>query len=109
MGSSRPGFGLRPPAAAARDGRGRGLLRLVDGRAFTLLTSLYELTGHEEPTSERRPMGAEHGVVPGRQSWAERRRAETQELGSTRQPYVLVVGGGQGGIALGARLRQLDV
>src|SRR5690606_17311355 len=29
--------------------------------------------------------------------------------GRSRQPYVLVVGGGQGGIALGARLRQLGV
>ncbi|MFW3168510.1 flavin-containing monooxygenase [Geodermatophilus sp. CPCC 206100] len=90
-------------------GRGRGLLRLVDGKAFTLLTSLSELAGHEEPLSERRPAGAEHGVQRDRQTWAERRRAETEELGRTRQPYVVVVGGGQGGIALGARLRQLDV
>ena len=30
-------------------------------------------------------------------------------MGRTRQPYVVVVGGGQGGIALGARLRQLGV
>jgi putative flavoprotein involved in K+ transport len=90
-------------------GRGRGVLRLRDGRAFTLLTTLYELTGHEEPTSRRRPMGAEHGVRPGRQTWLERRQAEAAELGRTTQPYVVVVGGGQGGIALGARLRQLDV
>ena len=90
-------------------GRGRGVLRLRNGRAFTLLTALHELTGHEEPTSERRPMGAEHGVLPGRRTWLERRQAETEELGRTTQPYVVVVGGGQGGIALGARLRQLDV
>jgi putative flavoprotein involved in K+ transport len=90
-------------------GRGRGVVRLRNGRAFTLLTTLYELTGHEEPMSERRPRGAEHGVWPGRQSWLERRTAEFAELGHTRQPYVLVVGGGQGGIALAARLRQLDV
>jgi putative flavoprotein involved in K+ transport len=90
-------------------GRGRGLLRLVDGKAFTLLTSLYELKGHEEPLSERRPMGAEHGAQKDRQTWLDRRRREAAELGHTRQPYVVVVGGGQGGIALGARLRQLDV
>ncbi|TFV73913.1 NAD(P)/FAD-dependent oxidoreductase [Blastococcus sp. CT_GayMR19] len=90
-------------------GRGRGLVRLVDGKAFTLLTSLYELKGHEEPLSERRPMGAEHGVQRDRQTWLEKRRSEVEELGRTTQPYVVVVGGGQGGIALGARLRQLDV
>jgi putative flavoprotein involved in K+ transport len=91
-------------------GRGAGLLRLqADGKAFTLLTTLEELKGHEEPESERRPMGAEHGVQRDRQTWLDRRRAEAEELGRTTQPYVVVVGGGQGGIALGARLRQLDV
>ena len=30
-------------------GRGRGHLRLRDGKAWTLLTTLYELKGHEEP------------------------------------------------------------
>ena len=90
-------------------GRGRGVVRIRDGRAFTLLTTLYELTGHEEPMTERRPRGTEHSVRPGRQTWLEQRTAEVAELGHTRQPYVLVVGGGQGGIALAARLRQLDV
>ncbi len=94
-------------------GRGRGIFRLVeeDGedRAWTLLTTLQELKGHEEPKRDRRPRGAEHGAQKRRQSWAERRQQEVESLGSTTQPYVLVVGGGQGGIALGARLRQLDV
>jgi len=91
-------------------GRGRGHLRLMGEQgAWTLLTSLYELTGHEEPLSERRPMGAEHGANPDRVTWLEAREAEAAELGRTRQPYVVVVGGGQGGIALGARLRQLGV
>src|SRR5690606_791952 len=40
---------------------------------------------------------------------AEQREREQRELGYQRQPYVVVIGGGQGGIALGARLRQLDV
>jgi putative flavoprotein involved in K+ transport len=90
-------------------GRGRGHLRLRDGDAWTLLTTLYELTGHEEPVRDRRPMGAEHGVHRGRETWLDRREREARELGYQTQPYVLVVGGGQGGIALGARLRQLDV
>jgi putative flavoprotein involved in K+ transport len=94
-------------------GRGRGLVRLVeeDGRprAWTFLTTLYELKGHEEPRGPGRPKGAEHGVNRERQTWAERRAREAAELGVTTQPFVLVVGGGQGGIALGSRLRQLDV
>ncbi len=96
-------------------GRGRGLLRLVpqqEGsppKAWTLLTTLYELKGHEEPLGLRRPPGAKHGVDPDRVTWAEQRQKEAEDLGSTTQPYVLVVGGGQGGIALGARLRQLGV
>lgn len=90
-------------------GRGEGLLRLQDGKAWTLLTALAELKGHEEPKNMRRPMGAEHGVRRGRQSWQEQRAAEASTLGYETQPYVLVVGGGQGGIALGARLRQLGV
>jgi putative flavoprotein involved in K+ transport len=94
-------------------GRGRGLLRLVqdgdDVRAFTLLTSLYELKGHEEPRGTHRPLGAQHGATRDRETWLEQRQREAESLGSTTQPYVLVVGGGQGGIALGARLRQLGV
>jgi putative flavoprotein involved in K+ transport len=90
-------------------GRGRGLLRLRDGTAWTLLTTLYELTGFEEPARGSRPMGAEHGAHRNRETWSERREREARELGYERQPYVLIVGGGQGGIGLGARLRQLGV
>ena len=93
-------------------GRGRGLLRLVDEagpKAFTFLTTLYELKGHEEPRNEHRPMGAEHGANKQRTTWKERRQQEAETLGSTTQPYALVIGGGQGGIALGSRLRQLGV
>jgi len=94
-------------------GRGRGLVRLVeeDGvpKAWTFLTTLYELKGFEEPKGARRPMGAEHGVNKERLTWLERRQKEQAELGTAVQPYVLVVGGGQGGIAIGARLRQLGV
>lgn len=96
-------------------GRGEGLLRLRQAadddrdEAWTLLTTLQELKGHEERRGASRVLGAVHGSEPDARSWAERREAEEAELGRTRQPYVLVVGGGQGGIALGARLRQLGV
>ncbi|RLL71943.1 NAD(P)/FAD-dependent oxidoreductase [Paenirhodobacter hankyongi] len=90
-------------------GRGWGLMRLRDGRIWTLLTALQELKGFEEPRGRRRPMGAEHGAQKNRSSWKERREAEEASLGTTTQPYAVIIGGGQGGIALGARLRQLGV
>ncbi|WP_375576309.1 NAD(P)/FAD-dependent oxidoreductase [Paracidovorax oryzae] len=92
-----------------RHARGGGHVRIRDGRIWTLLTAAQELKGHEEPMGTRRPMGAEHGIRRGRQTWLERRRQEAEELGRGKQPFVLVIGGGQGGIALGARLRQLGV
>ncbi|MGH3260882.1 MAG: NAD(P)-binding domain-containing protein, partial [Trebonia sp.] len=115
------GFGVTEPPTEAdgvitaliafqtRVGRGSGLLRLVDGKAFTLLTTLDELKGHEEPGRGRRPKGVRHGAFRDRVTWAESRAREATELGYTVQPEVLIVGGGQGGIALGARLRQLGV
>jgi putative flavoprotein involved in K+ transport len=90
-------------------GRGKGHLRLTGEGAWTLLTSLRELKGFEEPQGERRPPGVQHRVATGRRTWAEERALEEAQLGYERQPYVVVVGGGQGGIALGARLRQLGV
>ena len=89
--------------------RGRGHLRLQNGKAWTLLTTMTELKGFEERTGERRVKGAEHGAQPGRKSWLEKRQQEASTLGFDEQPYVLIVGGGQGGIALGARLRRLGV
>ncbi|AVL99050.1 FAD-dependent oxidoreductase [Gordonia iterans] len=95
-------------------GRGEGHLRLKPGpdgqdQGWTLLTTLQELKGHEEPSGFQRPLGAVHGADPDQRSWAQRREDEEAELGRAVQPYVLVIGGGQGGIALGARLRQLGV
>ena len=94
-------------------GRGTGHLRLTtdsgEDLAWTLLTAMQELKGHEEHKGATRVMGAVHGSDVDTRSWAEKRRAEEEALGVTTQPYALVVGGGQGGIALGARLRQLGV
>ena len=90
-------------------GRGSGHLRLRDGKAWTLLTALDELKGFEEPKGPGRPKGVDHGASRDRLSWLEARQKEAKELGYATQPYVVIVGGGQGGIALGARLRQLDV
>ncbi|MCG7504778.1 NAD(P)/FAD-dependent oxidoreductase [Mesorhizobium retamae] len=89
--------------------RGYGQIRLKNGLIWTLLTTMSELKGFEEPKGLRRPLGAEHGHNRDRKTWKEKREAEAAELGYTTQPYALIIGGGQGGIALGARLRQLGV
>src|SRR6478736_1864785 len=89
--------------------RGYGLIRLKDGLIWTLLTTMAELKGHEEKAGFTRVLGARHGVNPGAKTWKELRDEETEKLGYETDPYVLVIGGGQGAIGLGARLRQLGV
>jgi putative flavoprotein involved in K+ transport len=93
----------------SRVGRGHGHIRVRDGRIWTLLTTLKELKGHEEPRGATRPKGVAHGAFEDRKTWAESRAEEAATLGFATQPEVVVVGGGQGGIALGARLKQLGV
>ena len=90
-------------------GRGQGHLRLKDGEAWTLLTTLIELKGHEEDAGTDRPQGVEHGADPDRETWLGAARARGRRARLQTQPEVVIVGGGQGGIVLGARLRQLGV
>ena len=92
-----------------RLGRGRGYVRLRQGRCWTLLTTLFELKGFEERKGPSRDLGTGHGVSRSNRNWLEVRVQEEAELGTARQPYCLIVGGGQGGIALGARLRRFGV
>lgn len=92
-----------------KTGRGKGLVRLINGKAWTMLTTLQELKGFEEKKGPTRPMGVEHGAQRGRESWAETRARTQATLGYEEQPYCVIIGGGQGGIALGARLGRLDV
>jgi putative flavoprotein involved in K+ transport len=89
--------------------RGRGVLRLRNGRCWTLLTTMEELKGFEERKAHKRPKGTAHGVYRRDMNWLEAKQAEEAALGATKQPYCLIIGGGQGGIALGARLRQVGV
>lgn len=90
-------------------GRGYGHIRVKGNKIWTLLTTLVELKGHEEKAGFTRPLGAKHGSAKNRPSWKEEREKETAELGFSTQPEVVIIGGGQGGIALGARLKQLGV
>jgi len=92
-------------------GSGRGHLRLRGTRCWTLLTTLQSLSGFEEKTgaNDSRELGVEHGAFKHRLSWRERRNREAAALGYSRQPYCLIVGGGQGGLGLAARLKRLEV
>lgn len=56
--------------------RGYGLIRLREGKIWTLLTTMVELKGHEEPKGNARPLGAKHGAGKNRASWLEERRSE---------------------------------
>jgi Pyridine nucleotide-disulphide oxidoreductase len=89
--------------------RGKGHLRLRGDRGWTFLTTMTELKGHEERCGVTRENGVVHGASRDRRSWLERKSAHEAALGHAVQPYCVVIGGGQGGIALGARLKRLGV
>lgn len=89
--------------------RGKGYVRLRDGRCWTLMTAMTELKGFEEPIGRRRIFGTVHEAQKGRKTWLEEREEEQRKLGTEVQPFCMIVGGGQGGLALGARLKMLGV
>jgi len=93
-------------------GRGSGILRLIpdagDGnrpKAWTLLTALDELKGFEEPLGSSRPRGQSYSRDFRGPNWLDLRKAAAEF--ADRDPDVLVVGGGQAGLAIAARLKQL--
>ncbi len=95
-------------------GRGSGILRLIpdagDGnrlKAWTLLTALDELKGFEEQQGASRPRGQAYSRDFRGPNWLDQRRAAVEYAG--RDPDVLVVGGGQAGLSIAARLKQLQV
>lgn len=89
--------------------RGRGIVELDGGRARMVVTTALELKGFEEPAGPRREAGVTHRAERGRHTWIDRREQAARELGVTEQPYCLIVGGGQNGLALAARLKRLSV
>jgi cation diffusion facilitator CzcD-associated flavoprotein CzcO len=95
-------------------GRGHGILRLVpdaaDGnrpKAWTLLTALEELKGFEEEHGATRPRGQAYSRDFRGPNWLDLRKASAAY--ADRDPAVLVVGGGQAGLAIAARLKQLKI
>src|SRR3954452_19537009 len=95
-------------------GRGSGIVRLVpdaaDGdrlKAWTLLTALDELKGFEEQLGTSRPRGHAYSRDFRGPNWLDLRNASRDY--ANRDPAVLVVGGGQAGLAIAARLKQLKI
>jgi len=88
---------------------GEGHIRLNGSGCWTLLTTMKSLKGYEEKTGRTRDVGVVHGSDKERTTWLERRQEEEASLGYDTQPYCVVIGGGQGGIGLGARLKRLGV
>jgi Pyridine nucleotide-disulphide oxidoreductase len=73
-----------------KQGLGAGVVRLKDEKAWTLLTALDDLKGHQERVGKLRPVRKERTALKG-------------------EPAVLVVGGGQAGLSIAARLAQRQV
>ncbi|KAL7948091.1 hypothetical protein V8C42DRAFT_316670 [Trichoderma barbatum] len=92
-------------------GSGRGVGRLVNDngawRLFSFYTALQELKDHKEQINDRRPHGVEHGAKQGRQNWAQRREQET--LPQNVNPAVVIIGAGQSGLTIAARLKMIGV
>jgi putative flavoprotein involved in K+ transport len=95
-------------------GRGSGIVRLIpdagDGnalKAWTLLTELGELKGFEEQLGVARPRGNAYSRDFRGPNWLDLRNASAGY--ADRDPTVLVIGGGQSGLCIAARLKQLQV
>lgn len=93
---------------------GRGFVRLVPdadpavgAKAFTLLTSMAELKEFPEAIGRKRHREDLRKASHGLESWLDRRNAARDFR--ARDPEVVIVGAGQSGLMLAARLAQLNV
>ena len=96
------------------DGRGSGVLRLTPDanhgtalKAWTLLTSLDELSGTAEQAGRSRSADKSYSRDFRGPNWLDLRTAAAEYV--DRDPAVLVVGGGQAGLSIAARLTQLQI
>jgi cation diffusion facilitator CzcD-associated flavoprotein CzcO len=93
-------------------GAGRGVVRLVreeessEWKGWTVMTALRELTGFEEHGAGNRP---ESHVHRGASNAGSGERRSTEREAPDREPSVVILGSGQGGLSLAARLGQLGV
>ena len=129
-GSFRLGNGAAPPRMTMRGGREdvleavftfatkigpcEGVVRFLADptdsspiRAWTIMTALAEMTGFEESIGAARPTGHAYSRDFSGPNWLDRRNIAVAY--EDRDPEVLVVGGGQAGLSIAARLTQLGV
>lgn len=97
-----------------RVGRGTGVLRLTQNdagtwKAYSVYTSLQEFKDFEEPLGDKRPEGTIESMPGGlsQGNWQERRRRQFKFV--DEEPTTLVVGAGQAGLNMGARLQSLGL
>lgn len=88
-----------------------GVVRLVseegEARAWTLMTALNEIRGHEDPANGKRWQDVDWKRNFGGENWLDRRnRARAY---ADHDPAVLVVGAAQAGLSIAARLTLLGV
>lgn len=88
-----------------------GVVRLVtengQAKAWTLMTSLAEIRGHEDPANGTRWQNVDWKRNFGGANWADRRREQLEY--NDRDPAVLVVGAAQAGLMTAARLSMLGI
>ena len=95
-------------------GPGNGVVRLVEDpaapgrvRAWTLLTALAGLRRHEGASGAPRPNGEDYSRDFGGDNWLDKRNKALAY--ADRDPAVIVVGAGQAGLSIAARLGRLGV
>ncbi|MGH6814944.1 MAG: flavin-containing monooxygenase [Hyphomicrobiaceae bacterium] len=96
------------------EGKASGVVRLSPDaqadnppQAWTLLTALDEIKGSEEQVGRLRPDGKSYSRDFRGPNWLDLRKSAIAY--AERDPVVLVVGGGQAGLSVAARLAQLQV
>ena len=90
--------------------RGVARLRRFEGRwrAWTVMTGVEDVKGHERALGARRPTGPRHVVgATSQKNWADLRQEHL--LYADREPDVVVLGAGQGGLAVAANLGLMGV
>lgn len=97
-----------------RVGRCFGVIRLTPAtsntdqlKAWSLLTKLEEIKGFEEQLDRNRPSGESYSRDFKGPNWRDLRDIDVRY--EERSPAVIVIGAGQAGLSIAARLRQLNV